>query len=107
MVARNDVIWADLEPPHGRRPVVVLTRNVAIPVLSALTCAPVTTTIRGLRSEVEIGPEEGVAQASAVSCDSVLTVPLHAFDPEPVGRLSTSKRVELDQALRYALEIVY
>lgn len=101
------MIWADLDPPHGRRPVVVLTRDVAIPVLSALTCAPVTTRIRGLLSEVEIGPAEGVAHASAVSCDSVLSIPLHAFDPVPVGRLNTSKRAELDRALRYALDIAY
>ncbi len=107
MVARNDVIWADLGPPLGRRPVVVLTRDVAIPVLSALTCAPVTTRIRGLRSEVEIGSAEGVTQSSVVSCDGVLTVPVLAFDAEPVGRLGAPKRAQLDQALRYALDITY
>ncbi|MBK5223766.1 MAG: hypothetical protein JJE52_13030 [Acidimicrobiia bacterium] len=39
--------------------------------------------------------------------DNVVTVPIAALDPEPVGRLDLTGRVELDQALRFALAIVY
>jgi mRNA-degrading endonuclease toxin of MazEF toxin-antitoxin module len=42
-----------------------------------------------------------------VSCDNVITVPIADFDAEPVGHLDEPKRVELDRALRYALDIVY
>ena len=107
MVARNEVYWADLGPPGGRRPVCVVTRTAAIPVLRSVTCAPITRTIRGIASEVQVGPAEGLPQAGAITCDNVITVPKDALDPAPVGRLNLAKRVELDRALRFALDIAY
>lgn len=107
MVARNDITWADLGPPAGRRPVCVLTRDAAASVLSAIACAPITRTIRGIRSEVEIGPEQGLPESCVISCDNIITVPVDHLDHEPVGRLDEGKRAALDRALRYALDIVY
>lgn len=107
MVARNDVIWADLGPPAGRRPVCVLTRDAAITVLSAVTCAPITRTIRGIRSEVEIGTGQGLPEPCVISCDNIITVPIADLDPTPVGQLDEALRAELDRALRYALDIAY
>jgi mRNA interferase MazF len=107
VVARGDVIWADLGPPAGRRPVCVLTRGAAIEVLTALTCAPITRTIRGIQSEVEVGPDEGLPEPSVISCDNLLTVPAAVFDAAPVGRLDVDARARLDRALRYALDIQY
>ena len=107
MVARNDIIWADLGPPVGRRPVCVLTRDAAIAVLSSVTCAPITRTIRGIRSEVEIGPEQGLPERCVISCDTILTVPIEDLDTEPVGHLDEVRRAALDIALRFALDIVY
>ncbi len=107
MVARNEIYWADLGPPLGRRPVCVLTRNAAIEVLAAVTCAPITRTARGIRSEVELGPEHGLPEACVVSCDNVITVPVDALDDEAIGHLDELTRARLDQALRYALDIVY
>lgn len=107
MVARNDIFWADLGEPAGRRPVCVLTRDAAISVLTAVTCAPITRTIRGIQSEVEIGPEEGLPETCVISCDSVLTVPLDNLDERAIGHLDEIKRSQLDRALRYALDIIY
>ena len=107
MVARNDIIWASLGPPAGRRPVCVLTRDAAIGVLTAVTCAPITRTIRGIRSEVGVGPEQGLPESSVIACDAIIAVPKALLDPERVGHLDPARRVELDQALRYALDIVY
>jgi mRNA interferase MazF len=107
VVARSEIYWADLGPPAGRRPVCVLTRGVAVRVLTTVTCAPITRTIRGIRSEVEVGPEQGLPVAGAISCDNLLTVPQAMLDPAPVGRLDEVKRAELDRALRYALDIRY
>ncbi|MGI8809179.1 MAG: type II toxin-antitoxin system PemK/MazF family toxin [Acidimicrobiales bacterium] len=101
------MFWADLGPPAGRRPVCVLTRDAAIDVLQAVSCAPVTRTIRGIRSEVEVGTDEGLPETSVIACDNVVTIPKSALDAEPVGRLGFAKRVELDQGLRYALDIRY
>ena len=107
MVARGELYWADLGPPAGRRPVCVLTRDAAITVLHTVTCAPITRTIRGIRSEVEVGPEQGLPEASVISCDNLLTIPQAVLDRAPVGRLDEVSRAALDGALRYALDIRY
>jgi mRNA interferase MazF len=107
VVARGDITWADLGPPAGRRPVCVLTRDAAIAVLTAITCAPITRTIRGIRSEVEVGPPEGLPDQSVISCDNLITIPVTLFDLEPVGHLDLTSRIRLDEALRYALDIQY
>jgi mRNA interferase MazF len=85
--------------------VCVLTRDPAIPVLSTVTCAPISRTIRGIRSEVLLGPQEGLADPCAASCHNIITVPQTNLDREPTGRHGDVKRMELDRALRYALDI--
>jgi mRNA interferase MazF len=107
VVARNDIVWAELGPPAGRRPVCVLTRDAAIGVLVAVACAPITRTIRNIRSEVELGPQHGLPQVCVISCDNVLTVPIADLDDQPVGHLDEISRAQLDRALRYALDIMY
>ncbi len=76
-------------------------------VLTAITCAPISRTIRGIRSEVQVGPAEGVPDQSVISCDSLITIPTTRLDPEPVGHLDLDARIRLDQALKYALDIQY
>jgi len=87
--------------------VCVLTRDAAIPVLTAVACAPITRTIRGIRSEVELGPDHGVPERCVILCDNVLTVPLGDLDAQPIGHLDEIARIQLDRALRYGLEIIY
>ena len=107
MVARGDIVWADLGPPAGRRPVCVVTRDAAIEVLTAITCAPIIRTIRGIHSEVEVGSKDGLHEASVIGCDNLITIPTELFDSEPVGHLGLEARISLDEALRYALDIQY
>ena len=76
-------------------------------MLNAVTCAPITRTIRGIRSEVEIGTDEGLPTPCVITCDNIITIPIAQLDPEPVGQLDAPKRAQLDQALRYALDILY
>ena len=107
MVARGDIVWADLGAPAGRRPVCVLTRDAAIAVLSAVTCAPITRTIRGIRSEIAVGTDEGLPDASVITCDNIVTLPKTMLAEAAAGHLSLEKRSALDHALRYALDIQY
>ncbi len=72
-----------------------------------MTCAPITRTIRGIASEVEIGVEQGLPEACVISCDNVITIPAEVLDHDPVGHLDGVTRAQLDAALRYALDIVY
>lgn len=85
----------------------VLTRDAAIAVLDLVTCAPITRTIRGIASEVEVGPEHGLPDRAVINCDNILTVPKADLDQQPVGRLDPGARATLDRALRYALDIIY
>ncbi len=107
MVTRGDIYWADLGPPAGRRPVCVLTRDAALGVLRTATCAPITRTIRDIASEVDVNEDDGLPEASVINCDNVLTIPQSILDTRPVGHLDEIKRTRLDQALRFALDIVY
>lgn len=107
MVARGEIFWAELGAPAGRRPVCVLTRDAAIEVLSAVTCAPITRTVRGIRSEIEIGPDEGLPETCVISCDNLMTLPKSILAEGRVGQLDLEKRSALDRALRYALDIQY
>ncbi len=85
----------------------VLTRNAAIPVLHAITCAPITRTIRSIASEVPVGPDEGLPDHGVITCDNVMTIPMSALDPEPIGSLALPQRMELDRAIRYSLDLVF
>ena len=105
MVARGQIHWADLGEPWGRRPFCVVTRDPALPVLDAITVAPLTRTIRGIASEVVVGAAEGLPAHSVVSCDNLMTVPKALLDPDPAGQLAGMGEVDLDHALRYALGI--
>lgn len=76
-------------------------------MLTSVTCAPITRTIRGIRSEVEIGLEQGLPEPCVINCDNVITVPIEDLDDAPVGHLDEFTRAALDEALRFALDIVY
>jgi mRNA interferase MazF len=104
-VKSRDIHWARLPPPIGDRPVCILTRDRAIEALERVTVAPITRTIRGIRSEVAVGADEGLPAESVITCDNLLTVPKSALDPEALGSLSPATTVALDRALRYALGI--
>ena len=99
--ANGEVWWSEL-PEIGRRPVVVLSRDAAIPRLRRAMVAPCTTRIRGLASEVVLEPGiDPVPRRSAVNLDSVENVSV-AHLVERIGRLSDQRRQELCEALEVA-----
>ena len=101
--ARGEVWWCEL-PAVGRRPVVVLSRDVAIPRLGRALVAPCTTTIRGLASEVLLEPgDDPVPLRSAVNLDSVESVSV-AVLVERLGRLSDGKMRQVCLALEVAVD---
>jgi mRNA interferase MazF len=100
---RGEVWWC--EPPEiGRRPVVVLSRDAAIPRLRRALVAPCTTTIRGLASEVVLEPgNDPVQRRSAVNLDSVESVAVGLL-VERLGRLGDSRMREICAALEVATD---
>lgn len=102
---RGEVWWCDL-PEVSRRPVVVLSRDAAIPRLRRALIAPCTTNIRGLASEVvlEVG-EDSVPLRSAVNLDSVESVSVGALT-DRLGRLSDERMRQICSALVVAVDCV-
>src|SRR3954466_7505726 len=85
-VQRGELWWCEL-PAVGRRPVVVLSRDAAIPRLRRTLIGPCTTTIREIPSEVLLDPSEGpIPRPSAVNLDSVESVSVGTL-VERLGRL--------------------
>jgi mRNA interferase MazF len=86
------------------RPVLILTRELVRPHLSRVTVAPITSTIRGLSTEVPVGPANGLDHASVVSCDNIVTVPVSALGPR-VGFLLAEQETALTDAIRAAFDL--
>jgi mRNA interferase MazF len=100
--ARGEVWWCEL-PEAGRRPVVVLSRDAAIPRLRRALVGPCTTTVRGLPSEVLLEPgEDPIPRASVVNLDSVESVPIATL-VERVGRLGDRRMRQVCEALAVAV----
>lgn len=74
-VARGDIRLFRFPEPDKQRPVLVLTRDTIIDRLSRITVAPVTSTIRGVASEVVLGPDDGMKDACAINLHNIVTVP--------------------------------
>lgn len=88
------------------RPAVVLTRGAARPAMTKVTIAPVTSTIKGLSSEVQVGASNGLDHECAISVDNVVTVSAELLG-RTIGYLSREQEAQLARAvvLAYDLEI--
>ena len=103
--ARGEVWWCEL-PDIGRRPVVVLSRNAAIPRLRRTLIGPCTTTIRGLASEVVLEPnEDPVPRRCAINLDSVESVAV-AVLVQRLGRLADERMRQICSALEVAVDCI-
>ena len=71
---QGDIRWYTFKAPDKKRPVLILTRSDVIGYLGEVTVAPVTTTIRDIPSEVELGTQDGMPKDCAVNFDHIQTV---------------------------------
>jgi mRNA interferase MazF len=101
-IARGDVRLYEFAPPDKKRPVLVLTRNSAIAYLSTVTVAPVTSTIRGVPSEVILNEEDGMKSPCAVNLHNAVTVSRQRMGKR-VAQLSAARMNEVCAALRFSL----
>jgi mRNA interferase MazF len=86
------------------RPVLVLTRELVRPHLGTVTVAPITTTIRGLSTEVPVDAANGLESPSVVSCDNITTVPKTALGDQ-IGVLLDRQERALSEAIRAAFDL--
>jgi mRNA interferase MazF len=86
--------------------VVILTREGAVPYLSRITVAPITSTIRGVPSEVQLSEADGMKGPCAINLHNVVTVPMHHLGRR-VAMLSPERMNEICAALAFALGCVH
>ena len=101
---RGEVRWYTFSKPDKTRPVLILTRSSAIRYLNAITVAPISTTIRGVPSEVGLSVDDGMMADCAVNFYNLQTVP-KARIAAWITTLSSSRMAEVDNALQFALGI--
>ncbi len=99
---QGEIYWYPFAAPDKRRPVLILTRNSALRFLTSVTVAPITTTIRGIPTEVVLGLQDGLAHDCAVNLDNIQTIQkaeLGAF----MATLSPEKMLLVKEAIHFAL----
>lgn len=101
---RGEVWWADLPPPVGSRPVVILTRDAVLHAIGGVVVALVTRTVRQLPTEVALGRRQGLPVSCVVNLDNVLTVPRHRLR-RLMGACDADKITELNRAIKAALDV--
>jgi mRNA interferase MazF len=94
---QGEIWWAEAE--DKRRPVLVVTRSVAIPVLRWITVAPVTRTVRRIPTEVALGPEHGLPEPCAAAFDTIQPI-RRSYLTKRVGELGPEQSDEICRALR-------
>jgi mRNA interferase MazF len=88
--------------PDKQRPVLILTRDSAIRYLSTVTVAPITSTLRGVPSEVVLDEDDGMKHRCAVNLHNAVTVPQQRLGKR-LGQLSARRMSEICAALRFSL----
>ena len=86
------------------RPVLLLTRDLVRPYLTRVTVAPITSTVRGLSTEVPLGPANGLDYDCVVSCDNIVTVPTTALGRQ-IGYLLPAQEATLTAAIHAAFDL--
>ena len=99
---RGEVWWYE-DPRAGRRPFLILTRDAAIPVLNQVLAVPATRTIRGIPTEVPLGPEDGIPAECVLTLDN-LAVSRPALCTERVTALGPERLADVCAALRVAVD---
>jgi mRNA interferase MazF len=101
---RGEVRWAELPSPVGRRPVLLLSRNAAYSVRTAVTVALITRTIRKMPVEVPLGEEDGMPAKCVANLDNILTIPKSRLT-ERITQLSPEKMADVAKAIIFSLDL--
>jgi mRNA interferase MazF len=103
-VKRGEVRWYTFKRPDRKRPVLILTRDSILDYLGEVTVAPITSTIRGIPSEVLLSKQDGMARDCAVNCDHIQTVSRGKIG-SLITALSRSRMVQVRKSIRFALDL--
>jgi mRNA interferase MazF len=101
-LSRGDVHLYRFAPPDKQRPVLILTRDSAVGHLSTVTVAPISSTVRGVPSEVMLDVDDGMKGPCAVNLHNAATVSQDRLGKR-VTSLSAARMREVCAALRFSL----
>jgi len=101
---RGEIRWYAFRPPDKRRPVLVLTRDSILEYLGEVTVAPVTSTVRGIPSEVLLSAADGMPRECAINCDHIQTV-AKAKVGAAITTMSAGRMAEVTRAIRFVLDL--
>ena len=99
---RGEIWWAEMEPPAGRRPVVLLSRDEAYSVRLLVIIAPVTTRIRNIPTEVPLTADDGMPRDCVINADIITTIPKDYLRTR-LASMSADKLDELEKAIHFAM----
>src|ERR1051325_3957931 len=102
-MTQYEIRWADLPEPHGRRPVLLLSRSSAYRYLAGFIVAEITTRIRSIPQEMRVGRREGLFRPSVVNFDNVQVI-TGARLGDLIGTLAKDRHIEVKRALGWALD---
>jgi len=101
---KGEVWWANLPSPIGKRPVVLLSRDEAYSVRNAVTVAEVTSTIRNIPVEVNLGTEDDLPKKCVINLDTIITIRKELLT-EKITDLTSEKIDEVNKAIKFALDL--
>ena len=101
---KGEIWWANLPSPIGKRPVVLLSRYEAYSVRNAVTVAEVTSTIRNIPVEFNLGKEDGLPKKCVINLDTIITIRKELLT-ERITYLDSEKIDQVNRAIKFALDI--
>jgi mRNA interferase MazF len=101
---RGEVRWYKFAHPDKKRPVLILTRGSVLGYLGEVTIAPITSTVRGIPSEVELSIADGMRQVCAINCDHLQTVAKGRLGAL-ITTLTAEKLAAVARAICFALDL--
>ena len=99
---QGDVYWYTFKEPDKKRPILILTRDAAIPFLTSITVASITTHIRSIPSEVMLDETDGMLTECAVTLDAINTV-----SKRKLGAFITHLTIERMREVREVIQYVF
>ena len=99
---RGEVWWANLPPPSGYRPVILLSRNEAYALRDLVIVTPITTRVRHIPAEVPLGTEDGLPRVCVANLDVIMTASKNRLQ-ERIASLSPAKLRAVNAAIHFTL----
>ena len=101
---RGEIWWAMLPAPAGKRPVIIISRDIACRVRNAVTVAEITRTIRNIPVEVKLNQNDGMSAEGVINVDTIFTLPKTLLEKH-ICTITKEKMEMVEKAIKFALNL--